>query len=1156
MPITNLTITKRNGQREAFDMAHVRKALAFATHELPVDPVTLEAEAAIAWHDGIGVDEIQASLIRTALHHLDPDHPAWDQVAARLLRYDLYNRAQATRGLAEPGYGDYPALVQRLVKEGQYTDDLITRYTPEDLATAGRWIHPERDDRFRYAGLQLLTDRYLVRTRDGQIAELPQEVFLGIALTLALAERPDERLAYAEQFYTVLSRLDVTMATPTFANARRPQGQLSSCFVDTIPDSLEGIYHGLSTFARVSKAGGGLGSYLGKIRAERSAIQGVPHVAKGILPWMRLYNDTAVAVDQLGQRSGAVTLWLDIWHPDVLDFIEARTPQGDERRKARDVFPGLCIPDAFMRAVQADLDWHLFDPHTVRTQCGWSLEDSYGPEWDARYAACVARDTLPRTTIPAKTLWRTVLQAIHRSGTPFVLFRDTVNRTNPNAHAGLVYSSNLCVTGDTRLATHRGYLQAQDLFETGEALHVTLDTRTTPAQTPGTTIDTAIPMHQTAQCAPIFRVETQQGFTLRATAWHPFYRMTADHHVDKIPLEQLRPGDRVLIQSGHGQHGSFHDPDLGWIMGWMAGDDTWYSDRRACLDFYHDKQRDTQHAEQRIARVLARYGLVIHPMSIAKGAVLTPKARHQDGAQRDRIPSTPLGDVLNLHGMTPTTKHLVPECVWQGTETTQIAYLQGVYQSDGTVKIVLSAKAGAIQLSSTHSTLLQSIQQILINFGVYSRLYSTRPDHTNFLPNGRRGQRSYTCRAQWRLDVTDRAGREWFLTHAILNPHSHAKLQHLHDQLQPKSRQPKHRFTATIRAIVPDGEEPTYDTTQPTHHSLIFNGFVTGNCTEILQNQSPSDPEAPTWTTADQITQSVTPGDLVVCNLASIHLGHMTTPADLDRTIPIVIRMLDDVITQNHLPVPQATRTNLRYRAIGLGVHGYQQYLVDRGIAWESEAHVAEAEALFERIAYRALEASATLAEERGAYPLFPGSGWEDGSIFQQRGYHGPAWDALQARLRTHGLRNGYLLAIAPTGSTSILADATPGIDPVFDHVWREDKHGFAVTRITPGITPATRDQFVTAHQADQAWSIRAAGARQRHLDQGQSLNLYRTATMDARQLSAWYQLAWESGVKTVYYFRNFRPEAPAERSSSSPDVSPEIATSNPPAVACLGCEL
>lgn len=770
MPIPNLTITKRNGQREAFDMAHVRKALAFATHDLPVDPVTLEAEAAIAWHDGIGVDEIQASLIRTALHHLDPDHPAWDQVAARLLRYDLYNRAQATRDLSEPGYGNYPALVQRLVKEGQYTDDLITRYTPEDLAVAGRWIHPERDDRFRYAGLQLLTDRYLVRTRDGQIAELPQEVFLGIALTLALAERPDERLAYAEQFYTVLSRLDVTMATPTFANARRPQGQLSSCFVDTIPDSLEGIYHGLSTFARVSKAGGGLGSYLGKIRAERSAIQGVPHVAKGILPWMRLYNDTAVAVDQLGQRSGAVTLWLDIWHPDVLDFIEARTPQGDERRKARDVFPGLCIPDAFMRAVKVDHDWHLFDPHTVRTQCGWSLEDFYGPEWDARYAACVAQDTLPRTTIPAKTLWRTVLQAIHRSGTPFLLFRDTVNRTNPNAHAGMVYSSNLC--------------------------------------------------------------------------------------------------------------------------------------------------------------------------------------------------------------------------------------------------------------------------------------------------------------------------------------------------------------------------------------------------TEILQNQSPSDPEAPTWTTADQITQSVTPGDLVVCNLASIHLGHMTTPADLDRTVPIAVRMLDDVITQNHLPVPQATRTNLRYRAIGLGVHGYQQYLVDRGIAWESEAHVAEAEALFERIAYRALEASATLAEERGAYPLFPGSGWEDGSIFQQRGYHGPAWDALQARLRTHGLRNGYLLAIAPTGSTSILADATPGIDPVFDHVWREDKHGFAVTRITPGITPATRDQFVTAHQADQAWSIRAAGARQRHLDQGQSLNLYRTATMDARQLSAWYQLAWESGVKTVYYFRNFRPEVPAERSSSSSDVSPKIDTSNPPAMACLGCEL
>ena len=768
-----LTVTKRDGRRESLDFRRVRAALAFATEGLPVDPVALEAQAVIGWQDGMPVSAIQTSLIDAALRQVSPDEPDWDAVAARLLLYDLYNQAMVARRLPTLGYGEYPTLVAWMVQEGLYDPALLDTYSPTDLAEAGQWIAPDRDDLFSYAGLQLLSDRYLVRPRDGGVAELPQEVFLGIALTLAQAERPTDRLRWAQAFYAVLSRLDVTLATPTFANARRPHGQLSSCFVDTVPDSLEGIYHGLSTFARISKAGGGMGSYLGKIRATGSPIRGVDGTAKGVMPWARLYNDTAVAVDQLGQRRGAVTLWLDVWHPDVRDFLEARTPQGDERRKARDIFPGITIPDAFMEAVAADDAWHLFDPHAVAEQMGFRLEDAYGDTWRERYAACIQNPTLPRTTCAAKDLWRQMLQAIYRSGTPFLLFRDTVNRANPNAHTGMIYSSNLC--------------------------------------------------------------------------------------------------------------------------------------------------------------------------------------------------------------------------------------------------------------------------------------------------------------------------------------------------------------------------------------------------TEILQNQSPSHPQEPVMTAAGHVEQRTTPGDLVVCNLASIHLGHMHTPADIDRVVPIAVRMLDDVITVNHLPVPQATATNAAYRAIGLGVHGYQQYLVARSIPWESADHVAEADALFERLAYQAIQASVELARERGVYPHFPGSAWQTGAYFDQRGYTSPAWQALAQRVATDGMRNGYLLAIAPTGSTSILADATPGIDPVFEHVWREDKQSYAVWRLAPGLTPQTRDQYVTAHAVDQSWSIRAAAARQRHLDQSQSLNLYRTATLDAATLSAWYQLAWASGVKTIYYFRNFQPPAPpAVVGPLLPDTAtPEMApTEGPHVIRCYGCEL
>lgn len=768
----SLMITKRDGRLEPFDLSRVRMALAFATADLPVDPVALEAQAAIGWHQGMGVDTIQRSLIEAALQQVTPETPSWDAVAARLLLYDIYNQARVTRNLQEMGYGSYPALMRQLVAEDQYDRSLLTAYAPEDLDQAGAWIAPERDRIFSYAGLQLLRDRYLVRTRAGAVAELPQEVFLGIALALAQAERPTERLRWAHEFYEVLSRLDVTMATPTFANARRPQGQLSSCFVDTVPDSLEGIYHSLTTFARVSKSGGGMGSYLGKIRATGAPIRGVSGIAKGVMPWARLYNDTAVAVDQLGQRRGAVTLWLDVWHPDVRDFLEVRTPQGDERRKARDIFPGLAIPDAFMEAVATDSPWYLFDPAAVQACLGFRLEDSYDIEWRQRFADCIACEALPRVTVSAKELWRQILQAIYRSGTPFVLFRDTVNRLNPNAHSGRIYSSNLC--------------------------------------------------------------------------------------------------------------------------------------------------------------------------------------------------------------------------------------------------------------------------------------------------------------------------------------------------------------------------------------------------TEILQNQSASEPSSPISNADGAVVQTVMPGDLVVCNLASVHLGHVASPSDIDRLVPIVVRMLDDVITINHLPVPQATKTNEAYRAIGLGVHGYQQYLVARDIPWESNAHVAEANALFERIAYQAIAASADLARERGSYAHFIGSAWHNGSYFRDRGYTSTAWQKLADRVAQNGLRNGYLLAIAPTGSTSILADATPGIDPVFEHLWREDKQDYAVWRMAPGLTADTRAQYATAHQVDQAWSIRAAAARQRHLDQGQSLNLYRTPSMDAATLSEWYQMAWRLGIKTVYYFRNFQPGSSPTRSDTIPKLSAELvlptATSQMPH--CLGCEL
>ena len=190
----------------------------------------------------------------------------------------------------------------------------------------------------------------MIKSFNGEVLELPQELFMGVAMHLAMKE--DDKLGWARKFYDVLSRLQMTVATPTLANARKPFHQLSSCFIDTVPDNLWGIYNVDSSFAQVSKFGGGMGIYIGKVRSRGSNIRGYKGVAGGVVPWIKNYNNTAIAVDQLGVRSGAVAVYLDVWHKDILDFLNLKTNNGDDRMKAHDIFPGVCIPDLFMRKVQ------------------------------------------------------------------------------------------------------------------------------------------------------------------------------------------------------------------------------------------------------------------------------------------------------------------------------------------------------------------------------------------------------------------------------------------------------------------------------------------------------------------------------------------------------------------------------------------------------------------------------------------------------------------------------------------------------------------------------------------------------------------------------------------------------------------------------------
>ncbi|MCM3152577.1 ribonucleoside-diphosphate reductase subunit alpha [Priestia megaterium] len=689
-------------------------------------------------------EKVANVLILAALERISMEEPDWTYVAADVYLNELYRKAADNRGYdKKEKYGSFYQLIQELTKIGIYNKQLLKTYTEEEINEIASVIIPERDRLFTYIGLLTLADRYLATSHDKRVYELPQERFLIIAMTLMSQEKKENRTALVKEAYWALSSLYMTVATPTLSNAGKSYGQLSSCFIDTIDDSLRGIYDSNTDLATLSKNGGGIGVYLGHIRSRGSDIKGFKGVSSGTIPWMKQLNNTAVSVDQLGQRQGAIAVYLDVWHKDIFSFLDARLNNGDERQRTHDLFTGVCLPDLFMEKVEAREDWHLFDPHEVRTLMGYSLEDFYDEEegsgsFRTCYAECVNNEQLSRETVPAIEIFKRIMLSQLETGTPYMFYRDTVNRANQNRHEGMIYCSNLC--------------------------------------------------------------------------------------------------------------------------------------------------------------------------------------------------------------------------------------------------------------------------------------------------------------------------------------------------------------------------------------------------TEITQNQS-------TTVVTEEITEdgkiiiTKNPGDFVVCNLSSINLARAVTEDVLERLIPIQVRMLDNVIELNDLPVLQAKLTNQKYRAVGLGTFGWNHLLALKKIAWETDEAVAYCDELYEQIAYLTVQASMNLAKEKGAYPLFKGSDFESGAYFETRKYTSEAWSELRNEVQNNGIRNGYLMAVAPNSSTSIIAGSTASIDPIFRKFYSEEKKNYKIPVTAPDLSPATNWYYKSVYLIDQHWSIKQNAKRQRHIDQSISFNLYVQNDIRAKELLDLHMTAWKEKLKTTYYVRSTSSE-------------------------------
>jgi ribonucleoside-diphosphate reductase alpha chain len=771
-----ITVQKRNGRTETLDISKIQKHTSRAVAGLNnVSQSELEVDAKIQFRDMITTKEIQTTLIKTAVDKIDIDRPDWTFVAARLFMYDLYHRVNQFSG-----YCKLEKYFERGEAEGRLVLGLRDKYDLEDLDA---YIKPERDLQFNYLGVKTLYDRYLIKDRKGDPIELPQHMFMAIAMFLAQNELNCQD--WAKKFYDLISKFEVMLATPTLSNARTHRHQLSSCYIGSTPDNIEGIFDSYKEMSLLSKFGGGIGWDWNLVRSMGGSIDGHKNAAGGIIPFLKITNDIAIAVDQLGTRKGAIAVYIEPWHMDILDFLDLKKNSGEERRRTHDLFPAMWLNDLFMERASKDEIWTLFDPYEVS-----DLATLQGKAFEKRYVEYENDPNIAKERIKAKELWKKMLTELFETGNPFLCFKDNANKANPNDHTGFIRSSNLCT----------------EIFQNTDPNH---------------------------------------------------YKTKIVY--DDGSIEVYEEGDLIKVDSGI----------------------TKEAKKITALDSINDK------------------------------------------------------------------------------------------------KIFIVEK-------------------------------------------------------------------------------------------------------------------------------------------EMIE------------------------GKTAVCNLASINLSKINTKEDIERVVPIAVRMLDNVIELNFYPHAKVKHTNLKSRSIGLGVMGEAQMLAENKLEWGSYDHFSKIDEIMEAISYNAIHASANLAIEKGKYPEFDGSKWSKGifpidvaneeakKLVDRGGLFGYTynWEELREKVKKTGMRNGYLMAIAPTSSISILVGTTQAIEPVYKRKWFEENLSGMIPVVVPKLSPDTWAYYTPAYDLDQKLLIQAGAIRQKWIDQGQSLNIFMTLDKaSGKYLNDIYMLGWKLGIKSTYYLRSQSPE-------------------------------
>lgn len=423
---------------------------------LEIDLQSFENYLDSIYSQNIFSEKIQDILINYAVSMTSFEESDWTYLAGKLLMRKTQEGVFKNRGFS---YGNFYETIKKMVELGVY-DSRLKEYGEEEIRELEKEIDISRDMIYDYAGANMFVNRYLLKY-SGKIFELPQEVFMCIAMLLAINE--ENRVLVAKNFYNALSLKKISLATPILANLRVPNGNLSSCFITAMDDNIESIFYNIDTIAKISKNGGGAGLNISRIRAKNSMVNGYHNASGGVIPWIKIINDTAVAVNQQGRRAGAVTVALDSWHLDIESFLELQTENGDQRGKAYDIYPQVVVSDLFMERVEKNLEWTLLDPYEIRMKYGVELCELYGEEFEKKYLEIEKdKDITLKKIVKARELFKEIMKTQIETGMPYIFFKDRANLMNHNSHVGMIGNGNLCMESFSNFSPSRDFKESID----------------------------------------------------------------------------------------------------------------------------------------------------------------------------------------------------------------------------------------------------------------------------------------------------------------------------------------------------------------------------------------------------------------------------------------------------------------------------------------------------------------------------------------------------------------------------------------------------------------------------------------------------------------------------------------------------------------------